>query len=167
LDRPVIVVDIGCMTYSQYPEEESTFKLLRIFHPDYYYGFDPNPDLIEGEQLIQLDDAPLCKCTFTRKAAWKHDGLLEYTLGWNPLRASTSFTTIDPEHPVPCFSLAQWLHELNEKVVLKLDCEGAEYTLIEHLERTNTMQEFVDYLLVEFHGDRERPHISVPWEEWK
>jgi len=163
----VIVVDIGCMSYAAHPEDESMMKLIRRFQADFYYGFDPHPAQAEYDGW-----AWTATTIVRREAAWIYDGEVGFTMPpavLNPLRSSIvledSFTT------VKCFDLARWIAIMrlqwgfDERVILKMDCEGAEYDLIEHLEKTEGMS-YVDLLLVEWHGDRERPSISVPWEEW-
>jgi FkbM family methyltransferase len=154
----VIVIDVGCATHPRYPEDESTLRLLERFDPDVYIGIDPHPDVLEG--VVSLGGV---LCRFIRAAAWTRAGTIGYELGWNPLAAIASDRIEGPA--VPCIDLADLVLKQSEPVILKLDCEGAEHDLIPHLEQTGAMDR-VSLLLVEFHGDRERPAISVPWEEW-
>lgn len=161
----MIVVDVGCMTYPQYPEDESTMRLIERFRPRAYIGFDPHPLLEERTQMIGGT-----LCDFRRLAAWVHNGSIGYELGWNPLAARVTDEIMGLSVArVPCFDLGSWLELLrtegNEEIVLKLDCEGSEYDLIPYLELCGAMKR-VSLLLVEFHGNRQHPAISVPWEEW-
>ncbi len=169
----MIVVDIGCMTYPGYPEDESMLKLIDRFRPEVYYGFDPHPAQNEYDGSAG-SFTPQAVTIVRRQAAWKYDGTLALMMPpavVNPLRTFTTEKASVQTPRVTCFDLARWLvskrlwYGLDEKFVVKMDCEGAEYELIEYLESTEAMR-FIDLLLVEFHGDRERPSISVPWEEW-
>ncbi len=162
-----VVVDIGCMTYPGYPEDESMLKLIDRFRPEVYYGFDPHPAQNEYDGSAG-SYTPQAVTIVRRQAAWTYDGTLGLIVPpavINPLRTHTTEMAPPKETRCKCFDLSRWLWGLHQDVVLKLDCEGAEYELIEHLEQTGAMG-FVTLLLVEFHGDRERPSISVPWEEW-
>lgn len=153
------------MSYAAHPEDESMMKLIDRFRPEVYYGFDPHPAQEEYDGYAGRW-VPQAVTIVRREAAWIYDGEVGLTVPpavLNPLR--TSIVLSDSFSTVKCFDLSRWLERLSEQVVLKLDCEGAEYDLIEHLEQTGSIH-FVDLLLVEFHGDRERPSISVPWEEW-
>lgn len=163
----MIVVDIGCMSYPAHPEDESKLKLIDRFRPEVYYGFDPHPAQEEYDGIAG-SFTPQAITIVRRKAAWIYDGtigLVTTPAVLNPLRTFTTEKAAPKEARCECFDLSRWLEGLSEQVVLKLDCEGAEYDLIEHLEQTGSIH-FVDLLLVEWHGERERPKISVPWEEW-
>lgn len=161
----MIVVDIGCMTHPAHPEDESQNRLIERFRPEVYYGFDPHPDT--PEHLVSVDPSGT-RIEIRRAAAWTFDGLVGLSLPprvLNPLRTCVDRDAIDA---VECFDLARWLLEEIDcvgSVVLKMDCEGAEYELIPHLTATGAFNQ-VSLLLVEFHGDQARPSIPVPWEPW-
>jgi FkbM family methyltransferase len=147
-----IVVDLGCATHE---DEESIAKLTGRFHPAMYYGFDPWPDMREQtEPRLQI----------LRRAAWTYDGIVELALGswreWDATvvrekngRGEWHRTTM-----VPCFDLARFLAELPSKhtLVVKMDVEGAEFPLLQHLIDTDT-DVLIDLLLVEWHDEKMVP----------
>jgi FkbM family methyltransferase len=168
----MIVVDLGCMTHAFSPEDESTERLLERFQPDYYYGFDPHPDTPEHKVTVTEGRPPI---DIQRKAAWTHDGMIglvtpPYVL--NPLRTHVSETE-EPTEWVECFDLAAWLHDRGP-VVLKMDVEGAEFPLLEHIIKRGADAE-VSLLLIEWHcnsiEDEEGKgfilsRLRCPWEVW-
>lgn len=148
----MIVVDVGCATWGQ---DNSVEKLIERFHPTTLYGFDPNVG--GGVQTL----SGTCYI-HERAAAWTSNGMLRFEMNGSGSRV---VLPADSAVSVPCFRLASWIIAKNERCVLKLDCEGAEYELIPDLASQGAF-EFVDLLLVEFHGDELRPPIPVPWEPW-
>lgn len=163
----MIVVDIGC---SNREGEESVRPLIERFKPDLFFGFDPDPN---GQEWTVFSESG-CKIVFSRKAAWVRDGEIGFReSGAGGIRSFVGEGS--GMKTVPCFDLAAFVAEQPEPVVLKLDCEGAEYALIPHLIETGSISN-VRLLLVEFH-DRNRggnlgsipdsmPAIPVPWEVW-
>jgi FkbM family methyltransferase len=164
------VVDIGASTRAG---EQSLVPLIKRFEPDWLYAFDPLwPDeVFKGREEIVTNIGRLA-LTQSRKAAWIHDGHIGFLrAGDDGIRSH-----VDPNHAasVPCFDLANFLLSLPEKVILKMDCEGAEYTLIPHLIETGAIEK-VELLLIEWHkpeggmleANGVAPiHVPVPWELW-
>ena len=135
-----VVIDVGA---AQYGGDYSMERLVEQFEPEWLYGIDPNPNLtfpLAGTTKVELISA----------AAWIYDGTVGYREdGLN------SWLTNDPRAPsVPCFDLARFIRELDEKhndrLVLKLDCEGAEYELLSHL-WMESVDELLDLVIVEWH----------------
>lgn len=162
-----IVVDLGCRTDNRYPNDESLLTLLSAYGPRLLYGFDPHPDTDAGYRQINGTQVFVL-----RQAAWLFDGEIPFDPREDrPLAAAVGSGTMR----VPCFDLAQWLSKIDrqtgERLVLKLDVEGAEYMLLARLLDTDTAV-LVDELLVEWHGDRvaERDAILARWpgkvSEW-
>jgi FkbM family methyltransferase len=80
--------------------------------------------------------------------------------GWPP---------IDYAKPrrVPCFDFGQWLSSVgaDATVTIKMDIEGAEYSVLEHMIHTGAI-DLVDDLFCEWHHDRfpdipEVRHLSI------
>lgn len=150
----MIVVDLGCAPWGM---ERSIDRLVTRFHPEVLYGFDPYPHYAEGEYALNMT-----RIVIERKAAWTHDGEVAFTVD-----GSASAIGSGPER-VPCFDFAGAVVEGRfgyEPFILKVDIEGAEYDLIMEMTLRGAF-ELVKLLLVEFHGDRTRPPIPVPWEAW-
>jgi hypothetical protein len=160
----VIVVDIGCATYEDYPDDESVHKLVARFQPQLLFGFDPDPAQAEGAWTIGETF-----CVFSRQAAWVHGGTVAFERDPLSLRSK-----VGSGPPVPCFDLPAWLAAFPAiPIVLKLDAEGAEYALLERI-ITRGLDSRVSLVLVEWHerdGWEERrdeilSDIACPVEEW-
>jgi len=118
-------------------------RLIDEFHPTHLYAYDPHPVL----ELPPLDGTIV---ELVRAAAWTHTGTVGYVEHdvW-------SYLTDTPDAPqVRCVDLAKELWRLKRKhkdsLVLKLDCEGAEYMLLPHLVARGA-DRFLDVLWVEWH----------------
>lgn len=142
-----VVVDLGSAFYPEFPHDESFNKLLYKYQPSRYYGFDPS----SIAQATDFDFAG-AHCRFERKAAWVFNGtlaLIEAPVVANSLR--TFVAPMDYPTQVPCFDIAEFLETLaSDHVILKMDVEGAEYTLIPYLKATGA-DALVSELLVEWH----------------
>lgn len=145
-----VVVDIGCHSHPQHQgtPQDSIGRLLERFRPRLLYGFDPHPDTRAGHRRVNG-----CAVTVLRQAAWVRDGDIEYEV--NAARPLSSRIR-EGDRRVPCFSLASFLQGLDrepgERLVVKMDVQGAEYPLLLHLLEHDAAR-LVDLLLVEWHPD--------------
>jgi FkbM family methyltransferase len=147
-----VVFDIGCLDWGT---ETSIDKLIERYQPDVFYGYDPHPEqrkttFERGKTLVMLD----------RAAAWKNNGTLRIDVD-----STRTHVAVPGEVSVRCFDLAAVIRaEADAEIILKLDCEGAEYVLLPHLISTGAIH-LVDELLIEWHG----PPATVPieWEAWE
>ena len=146
-----VVIDVGA---ARYGGDYSIERLIDQFNPTHLYAFDPNP-------ALELPE--FCEDThivLNHAAAWIYTGVVNYRAdGLN------SWLTNDPRAPqVPCVDLAVFIADLvgahNDNIVLKLDCEGAEYELLDHLIATNT-DEMLDLVIVEWHPKKEASHNEL------
>jgi len=135
-----VVIDVGA---AQYGGDYSMERLIEQFEPEWLYGIDPNPDLtfpLAGTTKVELISA----------AAWVHDG----TIGYQADGLNSWVTDRRGAPTAPCFDLARFIRELDEKhndrLILKLDCEGAEYELLPHL-IMDDVDELLDLTIVEWH----------------
>ena len=153
-----VVVDVGCHGHPEHQgrSHDSIRYLVDRFRPALLYGFDPHPDTAVGE--LRLGRTLI---RTYRQAAGTRDGTVAYTA-----RGLSSFVGGGADE-VPCFDLAAWL-EANTPAgcVLKLDVQGAEYALLEHLLATGA-DRLVLRLLVEWHKEprwkRRRAKILRAW----
>lgn len=134
---PDIVVDVGC---ARYGDDYSIERLVEELHPHTLFGFDPNAPAhadADGDTDVIVSSA----------AAWTHDGAIGYG---NPGLCGF-LTTADDAQQVPCIDLARFIVDLpaGETIALKIDAEGAEYELLEHLIATG--------------ADR---RLTLAWVEW-
>lgn len=144
-----IVIDLGCESHGL----DSTTLLIDRFRPDLLYGFDPGSE----ESVSVYRGAAL---TRSSKAAWVWDGMVPFVddgvasclaPDGLPLLPETMQLAPQPPRPVECFDFSAWLERLNRhEVVLKMDVEGAEYALLEHLIKTGMIKR-VGLLLIEWH----------------
>lgn len=154
----VAVVDVGAYPHRH---EISVEPLIERFKPYRLFAIDPYPDHPEGYRQIGGTHVQ-----YIRQAAWITDGALELAVvpgerAWDStvMPAKNTRGEWKPENvqPVACFDLARfldrWFWGEACDVVLKLDCEGAEYPLLEHLLETGIAAR-VDLLLVEWHAHR-------------
>lgn len=145
-----VVVDIGCHNHPRHEgrSQDSVARLIARFRPHQLFGFDPHPDMPE----LAGWGSGMTTILVERKAAWTHDGLIGYTAREDlPLRSKVGG---GEGTLVPCFDLSAWL--AGRRVVLKIDAEGAEYELLEHLHATGRDWN-VERLLVEWHSPPQGP----------
>lgn len=168
----MIVVDVGCHPHGN---EESVNKLIERFRPSILFGFDPYPLLEEG--VIYTAGTTIVR---RRVAAWTHANHLPYRVEGHegvPGIASGIVAPNDATHIVDGIDLPAFLSALpaDDGLVLKLDCEGAEYPLLAALHRLD-VDERLSLVLVEWHPEElahqfylvpeDRPVLRCPVEEW-
>lgn len=145
-----VVIDVGA---AQHGGSYSMERLVEQFEPEWLYGIDPSENLtfpLAGKTRVEL----------IQSAAWIYDGKIGYRAD-----GTNSWVTNDPHAPaVPCFDLARFIRELdeehNDRLVLKLDCEGAEYELLDWL-IDNDVDELLDLVIVEWHPKSEPAHEAL------
>lgn len=133
-------MDVGAARYDNYFSME---RLIDAFKPTHLYAYDPNPAL----------ELPYCgktKVELVPVAVWTEAGTVGYRAD-----GAWSHLSNDPDAPqVPCVDLADEIRRLSKKykgkLVLKLDCEGAEYELLPHL-IAHDADLLLDCVLVEWH----------------
>lgn len=149
-----IVIDVGC---ARYGGDYSVERLLAEFRPDFLFGFDPNWQ----RDMFDPPDDLATRVDISTAAAWTYDG----EIGFFPDGLNSQ---LSPERgdKRACIDLARWLWEEmpavrltdghRHRVVLKVDAEGSEYELLEHLidQAANTL---VHLAWIEWH-----PHGGGP-----
>jgi len=131
-----VVIDVGC---AKYGGDYSIERLLEEFNPQILHGFDPawQADMFDPPEDLQA------VVHVSNEAAWTHDGKVRFTVGG----LGGQVTSTGPE--LPCIDLARVVIEQysvryerdkgndwtrNETgIVLKMDAEGSEYELLDHL----------------------------------
>ena len=141
-----VVIDVGA---ARYGGDYSIERLIEQFKPHVLYAFDPNKEAL-FEAVKAVENREECQIYYDNQAAWTYDGEIGFRAdGLN------SWLTLDVHAPqVPCFDLAKLIDELwlehEQKIVLKLDCEGSEYDLLPHLIQKNA-DSLLDVCIVEWH----------------
>lgn len=172
------VIDVGC---ARYGGDYSIERLIEMHSPDVLYGFDPNGGSDWGDRLTypELGDNWIAfRATLdgfdtdiqvSRSAAWTHDGEVRF------LADGLAGMVGNHDHwpLVPCIDLARFIDELPAgELILKLDAEGAEIDLLEHLIKTKVDLR-LSLVIVEWHpwnDERRRRRIeqrlTCPLEVW-
>jgi hypothetical protein len=141
-----VVVDVGCHTYDADPLNDSTAILVDRFEPDVYYGFDAHPEA-PCRVAVGLDGEP---AVFVFPvAAWTFNGRVAFDR--HPEWPFIARVGSGPE-VVPCFDFGEWLTAAvdADPLVVKLNIEGGEYELLEHLHGGGE-DALIDRLLVQWH----------------
>lgn len=143
----MIAVDVGCATLGT---EESMLRLIDRFRPEILYGFDPQA--VEG--VTRIGDTEVVQ---RAQAAWVEDGFVSWESAFTRSRVVAE---AESAAVVPCFDFCAWLAPVVDAgpVVVKLDCEGAEFPLIDALRRAGLLER-LEMLLVEW-------HLGCPLEAW-
>jgi hypothetical protein len=117
----VIVIDVGC---AKYGGDESIPYLIEEFSPRVLYGFDPACESTTyhvGDTLVVTQ--PWAAWTEDTMVGFVHEGLR------GRVKKGGKETV--------AFDLSKLILDFDDDIVLKLDCEGAEYTLLPHLRDTD------------------------------
>lgn len=153
------VVDLGCADHGA---SFSLHALIEEYAPDRVFGFDPSP--LVNDTVVSMNGVPV---SARRAAAWLYDGEVSYTA------AGTGSRIGDGDGEVPCFDFSAWLRDTagdGDRVIVKMDVEGAEYELLERMLEDGTDQ-LVSELIVEWHGPTDRreqilARLTCPVREW-
>lgn len=143
-------------------ESVRSFKRTRMYraHPWDIFAFECHPDL--AARLPAAKDV-----TVVNQAMWTNAGSLEFFL-----TDETTCSSVFKEASrgklekrrvkVPSIDFATWLEENappDDFVILKLDVEGAEYPILDHVIARDVAAR-IDILFIEFHND----WVGVPKE---
>lgn len=164
-----IVIDVGC---ARHGGDYSIERLIDAYHPELLVGFDPAPNFQDampeerhGTTVVLYAEAAW---TFDGEVMFSGEGLVAHVGG--PARQQERGT----QRMVPCVDLARVIMDLGEgDLVVKFDCEGGEFDLLEHLIATGADKR-CERILVEWHpvGEGERRHriettIGCQLEQWR
>jgi hypothetical protein len=119
-----IVIDVGCAAYGG---DRSIERLIKLFEPDILYGFDPAWE----DGMYVPEEGCKTSVVVSNEAAWIRSGSVRFLLdGLNGQVGEHDHWTL-----VPCFDLARFIRHIpaGDEIILKLDCEGSEYELLERL----------------------------------
>jgi FkbM family methyltransferase len=153
-----ILVDCGANIGGVLEKLSDRFASRRIF------AFEPNPLLIP--RLSESARLPGRTVELLQQAVWNRDERRDFYLGHHESSTLLEGKVVPPiydrqidyGHPisVQCIDFSRWLASLGaepQSIVVKMDIEGAEYPVLEHLLEQGTVH-FISKLLVEWHYDR-------------
>ena len=115
-----------------------------------YYAFEPNPD------IIPFSKCPMEGVDIHNKAVWHTDGeILKFVVYGTSAMSSSLFNTDQSKNciNVETIDFAKFLSETctkEDRVIVKLDIEGAEYEVLYKLISTGAVH-LIDDLIIEFH----------------
>lgn len=140
MSRP-IVIDVGCATHGG---DQSLQTLVDELNPLEIWGFDPaarDRGYVVGETTI----------IESTSAAWIFDGLIGFKIA-----SLGGHVTAKEPATTPCIDLARFILDMqippHTPLIVKMDCEGAEYELVPHLASTGADLK-IDMLMIEWHCD--------------
>lgn len=136
-------------------------KVFRqVYDPDYEYtihSFEADPD--HARNFPEFD-----KHVFHEKAVWIEDGTIDFYVDSSRKRASGTLvkekTTgiLDKKNPHKAqgIDFDRWIKEnlkKTDRIVLKLDIEGAEYKVLPHMIKNGSI-DYVDQIFIEWHWNK-------------
>lgn len=141
-------------------------------------------DIHTFEPYEELADKMLCRddkdVTLHRSAVWTHDGEIDFYLtdgrsdyygvedvpwGSSTLMKEKTSGNVNPDRKetVPCVDIAAFTEKHGKDadlIILKMDIEGAEYDVLEHMLETGVMNK-INVLMIEYH------HRKVKISLWR
>lgn len=149
----MIFVDIGAYNGDTIQQFYNWGHLLGDPHEFKIYAFEPNPIHKEALETLEKQKKNL---TVSNKAAWVTNGKIEFTvddIGSTVMKSKKNWGKGEIIE-VECFDFSEWLqNNADEFVIVKMDCEGAEFPILERLIADNTI-ELIDMLWVEMHPNK-------------
>lgn len=149
-------------------QSQSLWQSQHLEHLRYEYDLSPDDVVIDigayrGEWAEQILERYGCRLVVVEptdnitqhaafagtevinKAAWLFDGRLRFGGAYYYTSAFE-----DPTHEYECFDVNSLLRRFDEIALVKMNIEGAEYDLLEHMWREGTLNR-IDNLQVQFH----------------
>lgn len=155
-----ILIDCGAHKGTALPlllKKEGPFDLIHLF--------ECNPKLIERLTLNLPKKYPSLNLKIHNQAIWDRDGYFNFYLGAKGHKESSSLVetkkglSTDTKVVVECINFSIWLRNNfspEDKIIIKMDIEGAEYPVLETLIKDRTI-ELVNVLYCEWHAGRRLP----------
>jgi FkbM family methyltransferase len=150
---------------------EHFVKILNFDQNWIVYTFEANPHTYDQFKNTKKDFIEKYNIQHHNKAVYTYDGEIEINEETPPneenIGAGSSVLSLDEWNPqdatvkgwfktkskVSCFDFSKILKKFQGfDVYVKMDIEGAEYDILEHLIETNTLS-IIKYLFVEFHSN--------------
>jgi len=161
-----VVIDVGAQ---HHPPEESTETLIARYEPKLVLAFDAHHKFKDGIESREF-------CTIVRRhaAVWIHSkgvSFWEHGMDGGVRKDGRANNQVDS---VNIISLVSALPP--GEIILKLDCEGAEYVLLDALHRLS-LDERLALCIVEWHppitangwylSPEARPELRCPVIDWQ
>lgn len=131
---------------------------------DLVYAIEPNP---ESLNCLREKKFPF-EVVYLQNLVCSCDGVMKLFIGNDPTESSiflekrTGNLTSDNYIEVECLNFSKWLEQQfcdqSNRIVCKMDIEGAEFDVLEDIIRTSQYKK-IDEFLVEWHVSR----LNQPW----
>lgn len=150
-------IDLGCYDGDTVEEFRNWRKLAFPQKKEWkVYAFDPNPKFKQKWETMKDSNI-----TFSNKAAWIEDTTLEFAvdssdtpLGSTIMKSKKKIWDSSIKINVEAFDFSDWLKQFrSDYVVVKFDCEGAEFPILDKMVKDGTIT-IPNKLLVEFHPNK-------------
>jgi FkbM family methyltransferase len=143
-----VFIDLG---FNKGQSVDFFYKLIPDCIDYEIHAFEPDPSNFSAFEKFN-------NVNFYKKAAWTTDGTVKFYLGSNSFAStinSSKITNIKQDRyiDVECLDISKFIvsnFKKDDYIILKIDIEGAEYDLLNHMLSTNCL-EYIDDLFVEFH----------------
>jgi len=140
-----------------------TSKVNSISNNIVTYSFEP---VIKNFNILQKKFKNKSNITLENKAVWVKQGIVNFSVGTKNTHTNSKITKIIEDlnydkkkylnsYDVECVDICQYIKDRitgEEFVVIKMDIEGAEYEVLDHLIK-NSGLDYVNILLIEFHRE--------------
>lgn len=158
-------IDVGAYNGDSVEQFLNWFKIIDDVSEYEIHAFEPNKAISGGiKHLAELHD----NIHFYDKAVWVHDGMVEFAvdsdkqpLGSTVESSKASIWNNNKHIMVDCIDFSEWLKQFSgySEVVVKMDCEGAEFEILNKLLDDGTLP-IITLLLVEFHQNKAIKYTS-------
>lgn len=129
------------------------------------YCFEPQDFAKDWDKLSDIYP----NIMFMKCAAWIYDGDIEMSVVNNGIDPDSSISTTiykrnlkykdGKKESVPCIDFAKWLTQFNGEIYLKINIEGAEFELLEHLLKTGEIKR-IKKVFIEWHDTKVEPVMT-------
>lgn len=150
-----VFIDVGTYDGDTIEQFFNWYKLIDYPLGYEVYGFEPNPEMFRAAKKKVGHRE---KVNLEQSAAWVEDGEIEFAvddIGSTVMQTKKNWES-SPKIKVKCFDFSQWLKDnftTEDYIVLKMDCEGAEFPILKKMINDGT-DKLVNKLLVEFHPNK-------------
>jgi FkbM family methyltransferase len=157
-----VFIDVGAFNGDTVEEFKNWSKIAFPDKEEWkIYAFEPNPKFLDywNEQT---------NAEFINKAVWVEDTELEFAVdqsespqGSTLMKGKKAIWDTCPKVKVQALDFSEWLKQFaDDYVVIKLDCEGAEYPVLEKMIKDETIT-IPEILMVEFHPNKVVEYTST------
>lgn len=136
------------------------------------YAWEPNPRYFDNVSRV----ASRYGATLITSAAWVSNGTIEMAMDYgtgvggglgSSVMQDKAIWKTGQISSVPCIDFSEWLEQFRgDYVVVKMDIEGAEFPVLEHLIKTGNIS-IINKLFVEFHANKVPSYTSQDRENLK